>query len=306
MNVLITGGAGYVGTELLAKLALNKEISKITIYDNLSKGHRSLFLGKKSPFLSKIEFVHGEILDSRLLKKQLTDTDVLIHLAAMVTTPFANTDPHFFEQVNHWGTAEVVYAAEESGVSKFIHLSSTAVYGTGADLADESTLPLPQTYYGISKLRGETHVNRLMEKKNSIILRGGNIYGFSKSMRFDAVINKFMFDAHFTNRIQIFGNGKQTRAFIHIEHLVNTIEQCVLKEVPTGTYNLVDKNLQILEILDVLKELYPDLEFIYANQHMKLRELNVSLESKLFESVTRFTSTSLSDELQVFKSQFAF
>ena len=306
MNVLITGGAGYVGTELLAKLTLNKQINKITIYDNLSKGHRSLFLEKKSSFLSKIVFVHGEILDSRLLKKQLTDTDVLIHLAAMVTTPFANTDPHFFEQVNHWGTAEVVYAAEESGVSKLIYLSSTAVYGTGTDLADESILPLPQTYYGISKLRGETHVNRLMEKKNSIILRGGNIYGFSKSMRFDAVINKFMFDAHFTNRIQIFGNGKQTRAFIHIEHLVNTIEQCVLKEVPTGTYNLVDKNLQILEILDALKELYPDLEFIYANQHMKLRELNVSLESKLFESITRFTSTSLSDELQVFKSQFAF
>jgi UDP-glucose 4-epimerase len=306
MNVLITGGAGYVGTELLAKLALNKKISKITIYDNLSKGHRSLFLEKKSSFLSKIVFVHGEILDSRLLKKQLTDTDVLIHLAAMVTTPFANTDPHFFEQVNHWGTAEVVYAAEESGVSKLIYLSSTAVYGTGTDLADESILPLPQTYYGISKLRGETHVNRLMEKKNSIILRGGNIYGFSKSMRFDAVINKFMFDAHFTNRIQIFGNGKQTRAFIHVEHLVNTIEQCVLKEVPTGTYNLVDKNLQILEILDAFKELYPDLEFIYANQHMKLRELNVSLESKLFKSITRFTSTSLSDELQVFKSQFAF
>ncbi len=306
MNVLITGGAGYVGTELLAKLALNKQINKITIYDNLSKGHRSLFLEKKSSFLSKIVFVHGEILDSRLLKKQLADTDVLIHLAAMVTTPFANTDPHFFEQVNHWGTAEVVYAAEESGVSKLIYLSSTAVYGTGTDLADESILPLPQTYYGISKLRGETHVNRLMEKKNSIILRGGNIYGFSKSMRFDAVINKFMFDAHFTNRIQIFGNGKQTRAFIHVEHLVNTIEQCVLKEVPTGTYNLVDKNLQILEILDALKELYPDLEFIYANQHMKLRELNVSLESKLFESITRFTSTSLSDELQVFKSQFAF
>ncbi|MAZ41816.1 MAG: ADP-glyceromanno-heptose 6-epimerase, partial [Flammeovirgaceae bacterium] len=223
MNVLITGGAGYVGTELLAKLALNKQINKITIYDNLSKGHRSLFLEKKSSFLSKIVFVHGEILDSRLLKKQLTDTDVLIHLAAMVTTPFANTDPHFFEQVNHWGTAEVVYAAEESGVSKLIYLSSTAVYGTGTDLADESILPLPQTYYGISKLRGETHVNRLMEKKNSIILRGGNIYGFSKSMRFDAVINKFMFDAHFTNRIQIFGNGKQTRAFIHVEHLVNTI-----------------------------------------------------------------------------------
>ena len=306
MNVLITGGAGYVGTELLTKLALIKEISKIIVYDNLSRGQRSLFIGNKSTFLSKIIFVHGEILDSRLLKKQLKDTDVLIHLAAMVTTPFANTDPHFFEQINHWGTAEVVYAAEDNKVSKFIYLSSTAVYGTGADLADESTLPSPQTYYGISKLRGEEHVNRLMGKSNAIILRGGNVYGYSKSMRFDAVINKFMFDAHFTNRIQIFGNGKQTRAFIHIDHLVNVIKQCVLKEVPTGTYNIVDKNLQILEILDVLKELYPDLEFIYANQHMTLRELNVSLESKIFGFINQFTSIPLSNELFVFKSQFAF
>ena len=306
MNVLITGGAGYVGTELLTKLALSNEISKIIIYDNLSRGHRSLFLGNKSIFLSKIDFIHGEILDSRLLKKQLKDTDVLIHLAAMVTTPFANTDPHFFEQVNHWGTAEVVYAAEDTRISKFIYLSSTAVYGTGAALANESTPTNPQTHYGISKLRGEEHVNRLMGKSNAIILRGGNVYGFSKSMRFDAVINKFMFDAHFTNRIQIFGNGKQTRAFIHIDHLVRTIEQCVLKEIPSGTYNIVDKNLQIMEILDVLKELYPDLEFIYANQHMTLRELNVSLRSKIFEYVNQFTSIPLLNELQVFKSKFAF
>ena len=128
-------------TELLTKLAIINEISKIISYDNLSRGHRSLFLGNKSTFLSKIVFVHGEILDSRLLKKQLNDADVIINLAAMVTTPFANTDPHFFEQVNHWGTAEVVYAAEDSRVSKFIYLSSTAVYGTGADLANEYTLP---------------------------------------------------------------------------------------------------------------------------------------------------------------------
>ena len=77
-------------------------------------------------------------------------------------TDLSNTDPHFYEQVNHWGTAEVVYAEEESNVEKFIYLSSTSVYGTEATLANESTLPSPQTFYGISKLRGEEHVNRLM------------------------------------------------------------------------------------------------------------------------------------------------
>ena len=64
MNILITGGAGYVGTELLTKLALRNEISKIIIYDNLSRGHRSLFLGNKSNFVSKIDFIHGEIVGS--------------------------------------------------------------------------------------------------------------------------------------------------------------------------------------------------------------------------------------------------
>ena len=89
-------------------------------------------------------------------------------------------------------------------------------------MANVSTLPSPQTHYGISKLRGEEHVNRLMDKSNAIKLISENVYGFSKSMQFDAVIKKFLFDVHFTNRIQIFGDGKQIRAIIYIDHLVNT------------------------------------------------------------------------------------
>ena len=84
-----------------------------------------------------------------------------------------------------------------------------------------------------------------MDKSNAIILRSGNVYGFSKSMRFDAVINEFLFDAFFTNRIQIFGYGKQTRAFIHVDHLVSAMKECVLKKVPTGTDNIVDKICKI-------------------------------------------------------------
>lgn len=306
MKILITGGAGYVGTKLVKHLVSNPEIEKIIVYDNLSKGHHNFFLGQAYQNKEKIQSVRGDILDTRQLKKLMKDADVVVHLAAIVTTPFANTDPHFYEQVNHWGTAEVVYCAEESAISKFIYLSSTSVYGASDQVSDESTTPAPSTFYGISKLRGEEHVNRLAEKKNAINIRGGNVYGYSKSMRFDAVINRFMFDANFTNRIQINGNGKQSRAFIHVDHLCDALAQTIIKEVPSGTYNLVDKNLQVLDIVDVLKEIYPSLEFLFTNQHMNLRELKINPHSKLFDHIGRFESRELKEELEEFKSRFAF
>ncbi|MFK7952040.1 MAG: NAD-dependent epimerase/dehydratase family protein [Ekhidna sp.] len=306
MKVLITGGAGYIGTKLVKRLVEQTEIEKIIIYDNLSKGHHNFFLGQRYSNSEKIEAVRGDILDTRNLKKLMKDVDVVIHLAAIVTTPFANTDPHFYEQVNHWGTAEVVYSAEESDISKFIYLSSTSVYGASDQVADESTEPAPSTFYGISKLRGEEHVNRLSEKKNAINIRCGNVYGYSKSMRFDAVINRFMFDANFSNRIQINGNGKQSRAFIHSEYLCDSLVKAIIGEVKSGTYNLVDKNLQILEIVDVLKEMYPSLEFLFTNQHMNLRELKISPESDLFNHMEKFESRDLKEELEEFKERFAF
>ncbi|MEQ9405889.1 MAG: SDR family oxidoreductase [Cyclobacteriaceae bacterium] len=306
MNVLITGGTGYVGTKLVKQLVTEADIDKIVVYDNLSKGHHNFFLGETFQNKEKIRAVRGDILDTRQLKKLMKETDVIVHLAAVVTTPFANTDPHFYEQVNHWGTAEVVYCAEESDVSKFIYLSSTSVYGASEEIANEQTTPAPSTFYGISKLRGEEHVSRLAEKTTAITLRGGNVYGYSKSMRFDAVINRFMFDANFTNRIQIFGNGKQSRAFIHVDYLTESLTKIITGKVDSGTYNLVDKNLQILDLVDAVKELYPNLEFLFTNQHMNLRELKVSSESKLFDQIERFNTTDLKEELKAFKERFAF
>lgn len=306
MKVLITGGAGYVGTKLVKRLVSEGAIEQIIVYDNLSKGHHNFFLGDNFINKEKIKAYRGDILDTRQLKKHMKDVDVVVHLAAIVTTPFANTDPHFYEQVNHWGTAEVVYSAEESGISKFIYLSSTSVYGASEEIADEKTHPAPSTFYGISKLRGEEHSNRLAEKMTSIVLRGGNVYGYSKSMRFDAVINRFMFDANFTGQIQIFGNGKQSRAFIHVDYLTDSIAKTIIGDVKSGTYNVVDKNLQILDLVDIVKVIYPDLEFLFTNQHMNLRELKVNHESSLFDQIERFNSRDLKTELIEFKERFAF
>lgn len=306
MRLLITGGAGYIGTKLTKVLLTQEVIEEIVIYDNLSKGHNNFFLGENFQNGYKLKAIEGEILDSRQLKKCLHGVDLVVHLAAKVITPFANADSHFYEQVNHWGTAEVVYAVEESDVQKFIYLSSTSIYGENTEPVDELTEPNPHTFYGISKKRGEDHTGRLSQKINSIVLRAGNVYGFSKSMRFDAVINRFMFDANFANRIQIFGTGKQSRAFIHVDYLVDSLTKSILQEVPSGIYNLVDKNLQIFEVVDVLKKIYPNLELLFSNQHMNLRELMVSRDSTLYNHIARYASQPLKDELVEFKKKFAF
>ena len=220
MKVLITGGAGYIGTELVTELNNDSRISEIVIYDNLSRGNFNLFIGHTKLNTSKIRFVKGELLDTRKLKQELKGIDTVFHLAAKVTTPFADQNPHGFEQVNHWGTAELIYAIEESEVKTFVYLSSTSVYG-----ASENTLSIdsplnPKTFYGISKMRGEEHVKRLLNSSiRTYIFRCGNVYGYSKSMRFDSVINKFMFEANFNNKIRIYGNGNQNRSFIHINRL---------------------------------------------------------------------------------------
>ena len=304
MNILITGGAGYIGTELVYTLGEMNEVESIVVYDNLSRGNYNLFIGHKvaSP---KVKFVQGEILDSRRLRNVLKNIDIVFHLAAKVTTPFANTDGHIYEQTNHWGTAELTYALEESNVKQLVFLSSSGIYGNTTAPVNENSLAQPDSFYSISKLRAEQHVKRLSEKMKTIIIRLGNVYGYSKSMRFDAVINRFMFDAHFTNRITINGAGSQHRSFIHINKTTDLLAQLLKVEVPGGIYNLADKTLSILDIVEVMKTIYPDLESFFINQNYTGHNLEVERQSALLNYVS-LPESNLEDELKEFKSKFTF
>ncbi|WP_299253623.1 NAD(P)-dependent oxidoreductase [uncultured Cytophaga sp.] len=307
MNVLVTGGAGYVGTELVLKLAENPIVSKVIVYDNLSRENYNLFINAtKQIRTDKIQFEFGDLLDTRKIKKVLKDIDVVYHLAARASTPFANNDSHLFEQVNHWGTAELVYAIEElKTVKKLIYVSSCSVYGSGKEMIDENTVVNPKTIYGISKMRGEEHVARLGSKMNAIIIRLGNIYGYSASMRFDAVINKFMFESHYKNRISIHGNGRQSRSFIHVDKAVDSLQAILTKDIPSDIYNLTERNLEIYDLIDEVKDLYPSLEFIFINQHLELREQKVNPETKLLKYIP-LQLTNFTEELAAFKTKFTF
>lgn len=306
MNVLVTGGAGYIGTELISLLTSNSAVDKVIIYDNLSRQNYNLFLGLKLHYHRKIHFIKGELLDSRSLRKVLKGIDVVYHLGAKVTTPFDSSDSHGFEQVNHWGTAELVYAVEESSVRRFIYCSSTGVYGSSESEVDEETPVAPQTFYAISKLRGEEHVRRLHNKIETYILRCGNVYGYSKSMRFDSVINKFVFEANFNKMVTVQGDGKQSRTFIHVDQLSRALNALLTANIAGGTYNLVDKTIRVFDIVDELKQLIPQLEFIFINQHLKLHQLNVKRNAQLNEALGVRQSDSLKEELEEFVSRFSF
>lgn len=309
MKVLITGGAGYVGTELVKKLVNHPEVSEIIIYDNLTRGSYSFFLTQGIGG-DHIRFIQADILNTRKLKKVLKEVDIVYHLAARIQTPFAETDPHLFEQVNHWGTAELTYALEEStNIKAFIHVSSISVYGAstkGKKLNDQSKVN-PRTNYGISKMRGEGFVERLMKLNRFpvYLLRVGNVYGHSNSMRFDAVINRFAFEANFTKRINIHGDGQQSRAFIHVDQLSKNLAALPFKDVPSGIYNMVDSNHSIMDIAMLLKDLVPDMEMLFINQHLKLRDMLVDEECKIYQYLDREPS-SLKLELIEMINNFAF
>ena len=307
MKVLVTGGAGYMGTELINLLVSNEAVEKVIVYDNLSRMNYNLFLGLKLQKYPKLVFVKGELLDSRSLKKALKDVDVVVHMAAKVTTPFAVSDSHVYEQVNHWGTAELVYAVEESSsVKKFVYTSSTGGYGSSEKPADESVEPNPKTFYAISKFRGEEHVRRLMNKMETYILRCGNVYGYSKSMRFDSVINKFVFEANFNKILTVQGNGKQSRSFIHVDLTAKALNNLLSSKLPSGTYNLVERSIKVFDIVDDLKQLIPELEFIFINQHLSLHELNVQPNMVVNKSLGISNPKSLKEELREFLSRFSF
>jgi UDP-glucose 4-epimerase len=303
MKVMVTGGAGYIGNELVYRLSAEPGIKDILVYDNLYKGNYNLFTGLRKVPGHNVRFIQADILDSRSLKKHMDGMDVVIHLAAKVETPFADQNAHDFEQTNHWGTAEVVYTAEEVGVGRLIYLSSQSVYGQG-EVSSTDHPRVPGSYYSISKMRGEDHVMRLMEKIPVQLIRCANVYGYSKNLRVETSVNQLIFDAHFTNRIAIHGEPEHTLTYISVYRLVEVLARMVKREMDSDVYNLSHRNMSSLEMVDALKELYPELETIFVDQHIPLHDLTMECDDRLREMLPG--NTTMTEDLVKFRELFTF
>lgn len=267
MRILVTGGAGYLGYSLTNYLDGLGDVSEVVVYDNLSRVHPNFFLGTKK--LNKTTFVKGDILNTNKLEKTLKDIDVVYHLAAHTPFPKNHLENFRYEQINQWGTLNVVNAIKKMGtVKKVVLLSTSAVYGNRHEIKSSAT-PQPQNAYSKSKYEAEKYIRILSEKCSINVIRSGNIFGYNPCFRLDAVINNFIFESIVNKKIQIYGDGQQMRPFVHIDtlcsHLVGLLEDFSMGQ---QTETIADFNSNLNQLKEILTGTLPDLEYIYLNRNL--------------------------------------
>ena len=240
MRIFITGGAGFIGTHLCKKLLeLNHNV---TVYDNFSNSSKENFV---SEIKQKITLISGDILDNSKLVSSMKNHDVVIHLAAKISVSESVKNPKETFDVNVNGTQNVLNSCEKNKISKIIVTSTAAVYQNISTkiILDESSVTNPSSPYGSSKLAMEDMINDFTQTHdvNAIILRLFNVYGVGQSPEYAGVITKFLSAAKDNSPLTIFGDGSQTRDFVHVKDVINAIILSIdssnfgLYNVATGT-----------------------------------------------------------------------
>ena len=264
MTVLVTGGAGYIGSTVIREL-LSRGYDVISI-DNLYRGdYKYLSEFKDNPHL---RLRVGDVSSARELddlSKEIQDLDAVIHLAAVPGLKRCLDDPKRAIMTNVYGTFNVLEFARKHDAQKFIFPSSGAVYGIPKFTPISEDHPLsPINLYGITKLSGEKLVDsyNFNYGLNTIILRFGNIYGVGLFTYWENVIPKFVRQALEEKPLTMYGTGEQGRDFIHILDVVDGIIALLdRKDIKGEKFNLgsgkaVSVNKIVNIISEILKEEY--------------------------------------------------
>ena len=218
-KVLVTGGAGFIGSHLVEALVRAKH--DVVVFDNLSSGKQS----NLSAVNDKITFVKGDITDTAALKKVMNGREYVFHLAAIASVPYSVQYPLETHEVNATGTLKVLLAARDAKVKRVIYSSSAAVYGDEPTLPKTENSPLkPQTPYALTKLTGEQYAiifNKIYGME-TVALRYFNVYGPRQdpTSQYSGVITKFVTALKNKQEPTIFGDGMQTRDFVFVTDVV--------------------------------------------------------------------------------------
>ena len=235
-NILVTGGAGFIGSELTNQLLTAK--AKVTVVDNLVNGKvENLDIHNKN-----IKFLNEDIRNYELMEELITNTDIVFHLASMgirhsLHSPIEN------HEVNAEGTLNLLRISEPNKNLKFVHISTSEVYGTAHYTPmDENHPTLVSTVYGGSKLAGESYVRAFNETYNldSVVIRPFNSFGPNSHHEGDCgeVIPKFIIRALTNSPLYIFGDGEQTRDFTYVTDSANAIIKIGINYDKFDTYNV--------------------------------------------------------------------
>lgn len=281
MKILVTGGIGYIGLSLVEGLLQRSDVSQVLVYDNLSKNNFNFFF---DPVIrsSKLKFMEGDILDNHRFQDALEGCDWVYHLASVLPNSRTSQNLHSFDQVNNWGTAQVVDAVERSNVQGLVYCSSTEVYGKSVEPADESKVPHPQTQYGKSKLNAEQHVQRLSSKMKVYRMRIGKVYGYNSCFYAESVINRMLFSAHHYKQIIIDGDGSDIRGYAYLQSVAGALVDVLEGSFSPNVYNVVTANYSVLQIAEMMERLYPDLQQRFVSQDLALESIPVQPNERVF------------------------
>jgi UDP-glucose 4-epimerase len=253
--ILVTGGAGFIGSHLCEGLI--SEGYRVRVLDDLS-------VGRTQNIPTECEFIQGSVLDPAILKKALKNVAAICHEAARVT--IRGSVDRFCEdaETNLMGTLLLLKSAGSQGVRKFVYASSMAVYSDSekAQLISEQYPTVPASPYGIAKLAAEQYASMIGAQMgiDAVVLRYFNTFGVRQTFTpYVGVITIFITQLLKKQPITIFGDGKQTRDFVHVSDIVQS-NLLALKNNITGVFNVGSgKGTTVLEIANLLKsKLHPD------------------------------------------------
>ena len=257
MRVLVTGGAGFIGSHIVEELLRNG--ASVRVLDNFSSGKRE----NLEAFQGDLEILEGDLRDAEMIKAVTRDVSLIFHLAAFISPPQSMLDPETCFAVNVTGTAALLEAARQAGVGKVVLSSSTAVYGNPDKFPTDEETPLqPLSPYALSKQVNELYARLYTRVFNLpvIALRYFNVYGPRQrpDSAYAAAISIFTRQLVKGEPITIHGDGKQSRDFIFVKDVVRANLQAAESDAAGEVFNIcTGRETTLLDLLEELSEISP-------------------------------------------------
>ena len=267
MNILITGGAGFIGSHLAGSCL--QDGHRIRVLDDLSTGRAE----NLQEIADGIELVEGDICDIELVRKALAGVDAVFHQGAIPSVPRSFQEPHLFNEVNVTGSLQLILESVEAGVGRIVMASSSSVYGDTEELPKvETDTPMPLSPYAVGKLAAEAYgeVFSKIADIEVVSLRYFNVFGTRQpqNSQYAAVIPSFITSALKGESLRLEGDGEQTRDFTYVEDVVRA--NLLALEIPKAggeVFNISGNcRVSLNELIELLKELMPDREMTISQQ----------------------------------------
>ena len=256
MNVVVTGGAGFIGANLCQMLTTQDFVDQVIALDDLSTGSRENVAGFPS-----VELVEGSILSAVDLDRAMEAADAVVHLAARPSVPRSLADPMATHQVNATGTMMVLEAARRHGVHHVIVASSSSVYGANPALPkSEDMVPMPVSPYAASKLATEAYALSYARSFEIPVLafRFFNVFGPLQPATHDyaAVVPAFVSHALDGRSLPVHGDGTQTRDFTFVGTVTSVLTDAVRRHVidPEPVNLAYGSQVSLMELITLLQE----------------------------------------------------